>query len=102
MAVIIIAICVPPLVAGYRALPQKRKWLSFPVLFIGPIFALVPVLLIALNGMLTSGFLAGPGLLGAPLMVTLWFLLCVGVTFWLRSSFSDWIVEADSENTDAA
>ena len=98
VAAIILAICLPPLVAGYRALPERRKWLSFPALFIGPIFILIPVLLIALNGMLTSGVLAGPGLLGAPLMITLWFALCVGAAYWLRGSFSGWLEDDDEKS----
>lgn len=90
-AAVIVGICVVPLIAGWRILPEKRRLLSFSALFIGPLFVVLLILLLGLNGLLTMGYLNGPGLLGAPLMITLWFGLCVLVTYLLRASLSNWL-----------
>lgn len=90
---IIIGICIIPLLGAYKALPERRRWLSFLALFLGPTVALIVILLLGLNPLLIGGMLAGPALLGQPLFITLWFLLCLGVTYWKRDYLKTWLIE---------
>jgi len=88
---IILAICIVPLIGAYRALPEQKRWLSFLLLFIGPTAFFIPIVLLGLNPLLKSGLLASPGLLGAPLMISLWFLLCLFITIWKKEHLKLWI-----------
>ncbi len=89
---IILAICTVPLLGAFRALPARRRWLAFLALFIGPTVLFIPIVIIGLNSLLLGGMLAGPGLLGAPMMITLWFALCLSIAGWKRAHLRTWLI----------
>ena len=62
----------PPLVRAWAALGGRARPWVFLAFFLLPFPFAMAVLLGALNSLLASGFLAGSGLLGAPLLVTCW------------------------------
>jgi len=88
----IIAICLTPMMTAWKALPTRRRWLTYSTFTFGPLFVVLIVLLAGLNPLLLSGFLDGPGMLGAPLLITLWMLICSGLVIVYRKSLSSWIV----------
>lgn len=63
---------VPPLVRAYAALRGKARPWVFLAFFLLPFPFATAVLLGALNSLLASGFLAGYGILGSPLLITCW------------------------------
>ena len=64
-------IIVPPLVTGWRALPERHRAAWFGLLFISGILVTGPLYLGLGNGLLARGVLTGPGYLGAPLLIEL-------------------------------
>jgi hypothetical protein len=78
-------IVVPPLVAGWRALPERRRGAWFALLFAAGILVTGPLFLVLGNGLLARGVLTAPGYLGAPLLIELSTLLSVvGFAFTWR------------------
>jgi len=75
---------VPPLVRAYAALrPGGRGWLFLAFLLL-PFAALLAVILGALNALLAAGLLATYGILGSPILVTVW---TAAVTLGLALSY---------------
>ena len=91
-ALIIIGICILPMIVGWKALPEKKRWLSYSILVIGPLFIVLIVLLVGLNPLLHSGFMDAPGLLGAPLLVNLWLAVCISLIIIFRKSLQSWLI----------
>jgi hypothetical protein len=91
-ALIIIGICILPMIVGWKALPEKKRWLSYSILVIGPLFIVLIVLLAGLNPLLHSGFMDAPGLLGAPLLVNLWLAVCISIIIIFRKSLQSWLI----------
>ncbi len=89
--VIILGICLVPLIAAYKSLPEKKRWLSFTSLFVGPTVAFIVVVLLGLNTLLNNGLLAEQGLIGQPIIINIWFVLCIAVTYWKRDLLKSWI-----------
>jgi hypothetical protein len=61
----------PPLLFAWRALPARRRFGWFVLLFLSGIFVTGPLLFVVGNRLLARGVLSDPGLLGAPLLVEL-------------------------------
>lgn len=68
-------VILPPLVAGWRALPERRRAAWFAFLFISGILVTGPLYLGIGNGLLARGVLTAQGVLGAPLLIELSTLL---------------------------
>jgi hypothetical protein len=77
--VIVSLICLPPLIAAYRAIANKRKALVFTGFLIVPLVLDNVVILILLNSVLQKGVLNQVWVMGTPLLITIWFVLCVMV-----------------------
>ncbi|HTK56657.1 MAG TPA: hypothetical protein VL295_07525 [Gemmatimonadales bacterium] len=78
-------VIIPPLVAGWRALPERRRGGWFALLFAAGILVTGPLFLVLGNGLLARGVLAQQGFLGAPLLIELSTLLAVvGFAFTWR------------------
>jgi len=77
--VIVSAICIPPLVTGYKAIGNKRKVLVFISFLIVPLVLDTVVILILLNGILEKGTLNQVWIMGTPLLITVWFAVCAVV-----------------------
>jgi len=76
--VIMLVIMVPPLVRAFRALRPGGRVVVFLGFFLLPTVLSLLFILGVLNSLLASGLLAGPGLLGSPLLVNAWtVLLCL-------------------------
>ncbi len=75
--IIVSVICLPPLITAYQAIVNKRKLLLFTALIILPLLLDTVVILILLNGILQKGVLSQVWILGTPLLITVWFALCV-------------------------
>ena len=71
LVLVVAAACliVPPLLAAWRALPPRRRWAWFLLLFIGGILVTGPLYIVLGNGLLARGVLAAPGMFGAPQLV---------------------------------
>ena len=68
-------IILPPLLAGWRVLPERRRAAWFAFLFIAGILVTGPLYLGLGNGLLGRGVLTAPAVLGAPLLIELSTLL---------------------------
>jgi hypothetical protein len=77
--VIVAAVCLPPLVAVYKAIANKRKILVFIALLIVPLMLDTIILLVLLNGLLATGFLNQVYLMGTPLLIQIWFISCIAL-----------------------
>jgi hypothetical protein len=75
--VIVSVICIPPLIAAYRAIDNKRKILLYCSLVIVPLILDTVIILILLNGLLQKKLLNQIWVMGAPLLVSVWFVLCL-------------------------
>ena len=71
-AAFVLLATLPPLWRAYCALASGgRTWLFLAFFFL-PVVLAFAIILVALNSLLASGFLASAGLLGSPLLVTCW------------------------------
>ena len=61
---IVLAIGVPPVLAGYRAITNQRAGLYILGFLTVPLMFLLLYTLIGLNGLLSSGFLSAPWIMG--------------------------------------
>jgi len=77
--VIVSLICLPPLIVAYQAIANKRKVFVFTGFLIIPLVLDTVVILLLLNGILEKGVLTQVWIMGTPLLITLWFVLCVVV-----------------------
>lgn len=75
--IIVSAICIPPLITAYKAIANKRKMLLYISLIIMPLILDTAIILILLNGLLEKGLLNQAWIIGMPLLVTLWFIMCL-------------------------
>lgn len=71
-ATLVLLATVPPLVRACAALAPRGRVGTFLAFLIVPFPFAVVVLLLVLNPLLTSGFLATYGILGSPLLITCW------------------------------
>ena len=62
-------IILPPLLAGWRTLPERRRAAWLALLFLSGILVTGPLYLGLGNGLLARGVLTAPGVLGAPLLI---------------------------------
>ncbi|MFI5453547.1 hypothetical protein ACHMWN_15505 [Pedobacter sp. UC225_61] len=88
---IVSCICLPPLITVYKAIANQKKVLIFIAFLVIPLILDTVVILMALNGILTKGFLNQVWIMGTPLLITLWFLFCalvVGINFKSLGSFA--------------
>jgi len=74
--VIVSLICLPPLWTAYQAIANKRKLLTFTGFLVIPLILDTVVILILLNGLLKNGLLNEVWIMGTPLFITIWFVLC--------------------------
>ena len=72
---LMLAIMLPPLVRAFRALRHRGRVTVFLGFFLLPTVLSLLVILGGLNSLLAGGLLAGPGLLGSPLLVNAWTVL---------------------------
>jgi hypothetical protein len=74
-----------PLLFAWHALPERRRLGWFLMLFASGILVTGPLLFVVGNGLLARGVLAGPGLLGAPILVEVVTLMsCAGLALTWR------------------
>jgi hypothetical protein len=78
--IIVSLICIPPLITAYRAIGNKSKILLYSSLIIVPLISDTVVILILLNTLLQKGLLIRVWIIGTPLLVSLWFVLCLLTT----------------------
>jgi hypothetical protein len=74
--IIVSLICLPPLIVAYQTIANKRRVLLFIGFLIIPLVLDTVVILILLNGVLQKGLLSQVWVMGTPLLITLWFVLC--------------------------
>jgi hypothetical protein len=77
-------ICLPPLITAYRAIANRRRWLIFAAFLIVPLILDTAIILLLLNGALTKGLLSRVWIMGTPLLITCWLVVCcmvVGTNF---------------------
>jgi hypothetical protein len=91
---IVSAICLPPLITAYRVIANKRKILLFVGLLIIPLILDTAVILVLLNGILQKGILTQVVVFGTPLLITVWFALCVLVVIIGRKTLTRFAVLA--------
>lgn len=83
-------ICLPPLITAYKAIANKRRWLIFACFLIVPLILDTVVILFLLNGALIKGVLSRVWIMGTPLLITCWLVVCciiVGANFDLLKHF---------------
>lgn len=86
---IMLAIMLPPLVRAYRVLRPRHRVAVFAGFFLLPTVLTLLVILGVLNTLLANGLLAGPGLLGSPLLVNAWtVLLCLVLVLTYRQLYT--------------
>ena len=87
--VVMLAIMLPPLVRAFQALRPRHRVAVFAGFFLLPTVLSLLVVLGVLNTLLANGLLAGPGLLGSPLLVNVWtVLLCLVLVFTYRQLYA--------------
>ena len=74
---IVVIICLPPLITAYRFIANKRRMLVFAAFLILPLVLDTVVILILLNGLVGKGILNQVWIMGSPLLVTVWFMVCL-------------------------
>lgn len=87
---IISLICLPPLITAYTAIANRKKWLIFAGFLIVPLILDTVVILFLLNGALIKGVLSRVWIMGTPLLITCWLIVCcivVGANFNLLTHF---------------
>lgn len=90
-ATIVATTCIPPMITAYQAIANKKKVLLYTGFIILPLILDTVVILILLNGLLETGVLNQVWIMGTPLLVSLWFALCliiVIVNFKAFTSFA--------------
>jgi len=95
---VVLAICFPPLIAGWRALrtaPHRTLW--FTGLFLGQLVLVIVVVLMVLNALLAQGLLTEPTVLGEPLFVA----LTTAALIVLLGFTSRWLVAEGREDDPA-
>ena len=75
--IIVSAICLPPLITAYQSIANKRKILIYAGFLLLPLILDTVVILILLNSLLQKGILNQPAIMGTPLMITVWFAICL-------------------------
>jgi hypothetical protein len=75
--IVVSAICIPPLIAAYHAIGNKKRVLIFIGFLIIPLVLDTVIILILLNGILQHGMLNQVWIMGTPLLISLWLALCV-------------------------
>lgn len=75
--VAVLALAVPPVVKIYRVIQNRRKWLWIVGLLLGPFLLVGAVVFGVLQGqMLKKGILSEDWIMGSPIIVTAWLILC--------------------------
>jgi hypothetical protein len=74
---IVSMICLPPLITAYRSIANKQKILIYACFLIVPLILDTVMILILLNSILEKGILNQVWIMGTPLIITLWFALCL-------------------------
>jgi hypothetical protein len=77
---IVSAICLPPLITAYKAIANKRKVLIYISFLLIPLVLDTVVILILLNSFLEKGLLNYVWIMGTPLLITIWLVICLLVT----------------------
>jgi hypothetical protein len=85
---IVVIICLPPLIAAYKAIANKRKILIYISFLIVPLIFDTAIILILLNGILEKGVLSQVWIMGTPLLITIWFVVCLLVIITNFSSLT--------------
>lgn len=75
-SLLVTLICLPPLITAYKAMASKRKGLIFAGLLIVPLILDTVIILTLLNGLLSKGVLGKIWIMGTPLLITCWLLVC--------------------------
>ena len=85
---VMLVIMLPPLGRAFRALRPRHRVAVFAGFFLLPTVVTLLFILGVLNSLLASGLLAGPGLLGSPLLVNAWTaLVCLVLTLTYRQLY---------------
>ena len=79
---IVSVICLPPLITVYKVISNKRKILVFAGFLVIPLILDTVVILMLLNSVLQKGLLNQIWIMGTPLLVTTWFILCASIVFF--------------------
>lgn len=74
---IVLAVAVPPILAAYKSITNKRAWLYILGFLTLPLAFLLVYTLIGLNTLLSNGFLSADWIMGTPLLITLHTLLAL-------------------------
>ena len=85
-SLLLLAVGVPPIWAAYRVLTNKRSWIHIVAFLNLPLLFLLLYILIGLNTILSSGFLADPWIMGTPLLITVHTLVAAILLIWLRKN----------------
>lgn len=83
-------ICLPPLITAYKTIANRRRWLIFAGFLIVPLILDTAIILFLLNGTLRKGVLSQVWIMGTPLLITYWLVVCcivVGTNFNLLTHF---------------
>nr|WP_294948732.1 hypothetical protein [uncultured Mucilaginibacter sp.] len=67
---IVLALGLPPIIKAYRVIGNKYAWLYVLGFLTLPLVFILSYVLIGLNGLLNSGLLAAPWIMGTPLLIT--------------------------------
>jgi hypothetical protein len=78
-SIITLLVAAPPVVAAYRAIRNKRKWLIIVAFLTAPLLFILLYLLIGLNSLLRLGVLEQIAIMGTPLLITLHTALAVAL-----------------------
>ena len=68
---LVLAVGVSPIVASFRAIKNKRAWLTIVGFLTLPLLFLLLYTLMGLNTLLSAGFLSSEWIMGTPLLITL-------------------------------
>ena len=81
---IVLVLGMPPIISAVRILTNRSRWLVVLGFLTLPLLFLFLYTLMGLNTLLSHGFLAGPWILGTPLLITLHTVIAFGLLIWLR------------------
>lgn len=79
---IVLAASIPPLVTAWKAIANPKRIWYFLGFFLLPTFATLLIVLMGLNSILASGFLAESFIWGTPLFISL-YTLALAILVWL-------------------
>ena len=74
---IVSAICLPPLITAYKSISNRRKILVYGCFLILPLVLDTIIILMLLNGLLEKGLLNQVYIMGSPILISVWFIICL-------------------------